>query len=405
MKIGTTGLVFALSDALDAVEKEFIGAEPSHARRVAYISTQMGKKYGYDDEKLEDLAVCAVMHDSALTNVYEKEEKDGENNSLLYKDVGGSGSHCIDGQKNIEQFPFLTDIYKDVILYHHEEANGKGPFHKKEGEVPFAAEILHLADSMDNWTRAYGANRFTWEKVSSYLNDKRGVVYAKKAVDLFFETFTKDKWDEILGTDIKILLKRELKPKKFELSEEEFENICHVFGNIVDNKSHFTRTHSKGIGEKAQIMGRFYKYDSLTCAHLLCAGYLHDIGKMMIPNSILEKPGQLTNPEYDIMKLHVTYSYQMLTQISGIEDITTWACSHHEKLDGTGYPFKKDASNLSKNERLLGVIDIYQALREDRPYRKGMTHQAAMKIIYSMANSGKIDLAISHDVDTVFANT
>jgi HD-GYP domain-containing protein (c-di-GMP phosphodiesterase class II) len=404
MKTGTAGLVFALSDALDAVENEFIGAEASHARRVAYSCLKMGKKYGMSNEMLEDFAICAVMHDSALTETYSALLHRDDALTQILKQIGSAGAHCERGQENIASFPFLTDVYKDVILYHHEEANGTGPFHKKAEEIPFASEILHLADSMDNETRAYHAKGYHWDSVKEYLESKRGIRYSSSVVDLFFSVFDRDSWEEINTADINVLLKKALPICKMDLTDKEMEALCHTFGTIVDSKSPFTLTHSNGIAAKARKMGEYYKMDEEKCYKLLFAGYLHDIGKMMIPNTILEKPGSLTFDEYKIMKMHVTYSYQMLSQISGIDDIRLWACSHHERLDGRGYPFGKSAENLTKEERILAVIDVYQALREDRPYRKGLEHRRAMTIINDMVKNGGLDGDIAHDVDFVFGS-
>lgn len=191
MEVGTSGLVFALSDALDAVEKEFIGAFRSHAKRVAYIAALMNKAYGYSLDQMEDLSICAVMHDSALTKAYLLADKTEYPSIVeLNANIGRKGQHCLLGQECIKDFPFNSDAYKDVILYHHEEADGNGPFHKKEGEIPMAAEILHLADSMDNWTRAYGAQRYHWTDVKDYLAVNEGSLYSKAAVHLFLRPLT-----------------------------------------------------------------------------------------------------------------------------------------------------------------------------------------------------------------------
>lgn len=83
--------------------------------------------------------------------------------------------------------------------------------------------------------------------------------------------------------------------------------------------------------------------------------------------------------------------------------IDEWASLHHEKLDGSGYPFGKTGDELCKNDRMLACIDIYQALIEERPYRAEMPHAKAMKILFELADDGKIDSDIVHDIDVVFA--
>ena len=101
------------------------------------------------------------------------------------------------------------------------------------------------------------------------------------------------------------------------------------------------------------------------------AGALHDIGKLMIQNSILKKPARLTDEEYLVMKNHAFYTHEILKNLKGMRDITDWASHHHEKLNGEGYPLGLTAKQLTLEERLMTCVDIYQALTEERPYKNG----------------------------------
>ena len=91
------------------------------------------------------------------------------------------------------------------------------------------------------------------------------------------------------------------------------------------------------------------------------------------------------------MKNHAEATYYILSQVKDFEDIRDWAAFHHEKLDGSGYPFGKNASELNTNERLMACVDIYQALTEKRPYKDGMSHEKACDILKDMARKGWID--------------
>ena len=152
-------------------------------------------------------------------------------------------------------------------------------------------------------------------------------------------------------------------------------------------------------------MGSFYGYDEEKLTKLYLAGCLHDIGKLVIDRDVLEKPDKLTDTEYIHIQTHAYYTFFILSPIRGLKDVTAWASNHHEKLDGTGYPFGKKASELTKEERLLGCLDIYQALSEKRPYKSGMSHEQSMKILYDMADTGKLDSDICKDIDMVFHDT
>ncbi|MFW5677403.1 MAG: HD domain-containing phosphohydrolase, partial [Acetivibrio ethanolgignens] len=176
-------------------------------------------------------------------------------------------------------------------------------------------------------------------------------------------------------------------------------DMAGLFAQITDYKSHFTWRHSIGIAEKAEIMGKYYGLEDATCSCLYIAGALHDIGKLMIPENILEKPGKLTKEEYSEIQNHAVGTYHMLSNIGGLEDITRWAALHHEKLDGSGYPFGLKGNQLGKMERLMACLDIYQALREERPYKKGFSHKVAIDILKEMGANNQLDMEIIKDID------
>lgn len=132
------------------------------------------------------------------------------------------------------------------------------------------------------------------------------------------------------------------------------------------------------------------------------AGALHDIGKMAVGNEILEKPDKLTDEEFDKMKNHAGYTYLILSQVDGFEDIRDWAALHHEKLNGKGYPFGKTADELNEQERIMACVDIYQALTEERPYKKGMSHEKTCDILDEMAEKGFVDADISRKMRDCF---
>jgi len=112
---------------------------------------------------------------------------------------------------------------------------------------------------------------------------------------------------------------------------------------------------------------------------------LHDLGKLAVPNTILDKPDRLTEKELAVVAEHPRLSREILARIRPFAAIAEIAGAHHERLDGSGYPDKLTGYQLSLEARLVAVADFYQALVEDRPYRKGMPHQAAMRILRQQA--------------------
>jgi HD-GYP domain-containing protein (c-di-GMP phosphodiesterase class II) len=142
-----------------------------------------------------------------------------------------------------------------------------------------------------------------------------------------------------------------------------------------------------------------YRYSGSLRAQVYLAAALHDIGKLATPTSILEMPGPLTHEEFAVINEHVHLTYKLLKDIDGLENISTWAFNHHEKLDGSGYYFGRGADELDFNSRLLACLDIYQALTEERPYHTGKDHKATMEILFDMGRRGLLDTGIIRDLD------
>ena len=142
------------------------------------------------------------------------------------------------------------------------------------------------------------------------------------------------------------------------------------------------------VQKRLRSFAKYIGYDVSDIEKMYLAGALHDIGKMAVGNEILEKPDKLTDEEFDKMRKPCGYTYLILSQVDGFEDIRDWAALHHEKLNGKGYPFGKTADELNEQERIMACVDIYQALTEERPYKKGMSHEK--HVIYLMKWQKKV---------------
>ena len=127
---------------------------------------------------------------------------------------------------------------------------------------------------------------------------------------------------------------------------------------------------------------------------LKIAGDLHDIGKLKTPRAILEKPGKLTESEFNVMKEHAYDSFLILSEVRGLEQIADWAALHHEKLNGSGYPFHLKSGQIPLGSRIMAVADVFSAVTEDRPYRKGMDREAAIRVLEANADRGALSRSL-----------
>ena len=394
MELDVLGLVAACSYALDCVETELVHVTSRHAKRVAYMSVCVAEQLGICGKDLQDLAVYALLHDNALTQYIQEEL---HSNLTDMKEMPRIGVHCSIGEENIQGFPFHTDV-KNVILYHHENADGSGPFGKKSEEVPLFSRIIHLCDLLDQACCRKAFTTETWEWAKDILQRIRGTMVDEECAEALERIFSEEYFLS-LGGNFEVSLWNKVPRQKQELDFSQIKKLAGFFAKIVDYKSPFTSTHSIGVAERAEKLSRYMGFDEETVQKMYLAGALHDIGKVAVGNEILEKPDRLTDAEFAVMKHHAAYTYNILSEIDDFEEIRDFAAFHHERLDGTGYPFGKDASELNVQERMMACIDIYQALTESRPYKKGMSHERACEILKNMADKGWLDMDIIDKIE------
>lgn len=270
-------------------------------------------------------------------------------------------------------------------------------------------DILDLACcntiNSDNYAEA-DSNQYLqyWNKIQYFLENVRGRLVDDECIDSFLQVFSSDNISELDSDNIENNLWSRVPRMNKELSFMQLKQIAKFFAGIIDYKSPFTSTHSIGVARIAEKLARYMGLGEETAQKMYLAGALHDIGKVAIGNDILEKPDKLTEEEYSVMKHHAAYTYYILSDINGFDEIRDWAAFHHERLDGTGYPFGKTAEDLNIEERIMAGADIYQALTESRPYKSGMPHNKACGILYDMADKGWIDSNVVVNIDKCFAN-
>ncbi len=146
----------------------------------------------------------------------------------------------------------------------------------------------------------------------------------------------------------------------------------------LDAKDPYTFGHSMRVGQYGAVLGRYMKLPEDVVEQIRHAGMLHDIGKMAIPDDILNKRARLTIPETFTMQRHPVLGSSMLTQVRVAGCARDWVLHHHERWDGTGYPDNMFGEEIPLETRILSVVDAYDAMTSDRPYRQAMLHEEAL---------------------------
>ncbi|EDS78254.1 HD-GYP domain-containing protein [Clostridium massiliodielmoense] len=347
----------------------------NHSKRATYISLILANFLNLSDDSKKYLYLSTLLHDIGATNSLK----------ISHTQTDFIKKHCIKGSEIVSDFPIFNNLSR-IILYHHENFNGTGPLNLKGKEIPMESQIIRLSDLVELLYNAEVPIFKQRDYIINWVKSHSNEIFSPKICNAFFEISSKDIfWFDLQNISFIDSILDTIAPKlDIYLNLEQFEDIAYIFSNIIDAKSTFTATHSREIAKLAFKISKHLGYSDEKCHKMKIAGLLHDIGKLAIPSSILDKNGKLTPEEFCIIKSHVYYTNIILSKIEDIPDIKEWASNHHEKLNGTGYPNGYSSKDLSEECRILAVCDIFQALTEDRPYRKGLNNEEAYKILDDM---------------------
>ena len=272
-----------------------------------------------------------------------------------------------------------------------EHWDGSGyPDGLKGEQVPFLSRILAIAQHLDVFStgesrqaaidvlRARGGKWFDPELVRAAISlHQRGALWA--------HCLPGDDGDQTRQAAV------DLAPGTNNyLERERIDQICEAFSDVVDAKSPYTFRHSMGVTDAAVRIAQKLGLSSERIDFVRRAALLHDIGKLSISNSILDKPGKLNPDEWNAMQDHPVQTQSILSRIAAFKDLAKVAGEHHEKLDGSGYPNHLPADRLSLESRIIAVADVYGALSEDRPYRAALSLEKIAAIMKSDI-PGKLD--------------
>jgi HD-GYP domain-containing protein (c-di-GMP phosphodiesterase class II) len=377
------------------VEAEVLGVSPNHGKRIAVLIAAMGRHLGMDETALAEVTACGLLHDNALTE-YKLLERHGSKQKPAWS------LHCEYGERNIGNLPFRTGV-EGFILYHHERADGRGPFGKKEGEYPLGAQLIAVADMLDSQWHLQKVETDRLPELREKIAEGRGLRFTGEAAGAMLAVLDEPMLLSLRDDRIFAAAEETAPPWTVESDSGALISAAELIAHIIDYKSAFTRVHTSAIANRAWIMAGYYGYDDALKHRLYLAAALHDIGKLAIPPEVLEKPDRLDEREFEIIKGHVSHTWELLSGAPGLGAVREWAASHHEKLDGSGYPAGLTAEDLDFNSRLIACIDVYQAISEKRPYHEERSHGDTMRILREMAGNNLIDGKIVADLDSVMA--
>ena len=375
--INTFDVLMCLSNAIDVVSSTVSG----HHIRVAYIAYKIAKQCGLNKGQIDRLVIASCIHDIGSINSEER-------NEILKPDYKSDGMHEEIGYYYTKESKIFNCV-SDVIRYHHKEWNyGVGG----DIKVPIESQIMHLADRIDAYIDKEKTILQQVSGIINKLNERSGEYFNPEHVEAFTVIAKNESfWLYLVSNNISSLLKKDAKLPKLKLNIVDYCDLAKWFSNFIDFRSEFTSIHSMGVAESAKIIAEEMKLMPLEIVLIEISGFLHDIGKLAVSNSILEKNGKLDNVEFSVIKTHSFYTYSILKNVKEFNKIIKYASYHHEHIDGTGYPFHIKGKKMLVGSRILCVADMLTAIFEDRPYRKGMNKDQIIKLLEENGNNKYLD--------------
>lgn len=378
VKVDLDHAVLALSDALDFIGVDEIG----HGHRVALMAAACAKAMDWSADDIHTLVQAALLHDCGVSSTRE--------HRVLVNEITWDGAHlhCERGFAYLGSVPTLAR-FAPIILEHHtpwRDLLVRGV----DAATARQANLIYLSDRADA-LHAHGLAE--GKPICEVLTRYGDLHFAPDLLGAFIEQAEREAFwyaqeDPTLRERVRALA---LGGQSEALTTPEVKALASMFGRIIDAKSPFTERHSRGVATVSRRLGAQFGLSDQCLDLLEVAAHLHDIGKLRIPDELLEKQGPLTADERHRMARHAFDTYEILHHIFGDEPVALWAAYHHEYVSGSGYPFHPEAQDLPLEARIIAVADVLQALAQKRPYRQPMTPEEAMGTLRGMVFSGKLD--------------
>ena len=398
LEIKLFDMVLCFSRALDLLHP----AIADHHLRVAYIAGCIAEELGFTPAEIQNVLIAGALHDAGAVSssvwirtldyalgAYQPNENECPED--IHK-------HGFEGFVLLRDFPPFAEAASAIRFHHVDWNSGQGSEFAGE-PVPLAASVLRLADHVAVMTVTQKNILEQAAEIREAIAADSGRLFMPEIVAAFLEASVRESfWFATVSQNKEAIIKGRFSEHAIDLDLDALHQSAKILGRIIDYHSPFTATHSSGVAAVAEALGQRLGFSPIDSKLLRVAGYLHDIGKLAVPFEILDKPGKLTQEEMFVIKQHPYDTFRILSMVPGLKTVNIWASLHHERLDRQGYPFR--SREIPLGSRIMAVADIFTAITEDRPYRKGMDRARSIEVLNQMV----LDKAIDGDVVAILRN-
>jgi len=387
MNIDIGRAAFALAKALDCVGVDDV----NHGSRVGLICVRIARQLGWADERCDFALLVGMVHDIGVSS------SSVHQNLVKEMEWQGAQEHCELGRRYLTEFEPFREMAMPIAYHHTRWCDLPSILtleQKQYANLVFFADRLDVALALFSQENPQYKTLQHKDELLGSLEPYVGTLFSEHIFLAAKETsrcdgfwlelqndFLDDAIDDLLSKASHTVL----------LSIQKVEALCELISHIVDAKSPFTRNHSVRVADISQALARKIGYsgDELLIFRIL--GLLHDVGKLRMPDEILEKKGSLLPDELSQVRYHPMDGKRVLKSIFPDGSIVKWVSEHHEKLNGSGYPYGFSADNIEQPARILAIADIFQALCQKRPYRDRLELLQVIEIMDAMRDRYEID--------------
>jgi HD-GYP domain-containing protein (c-di-GMP phosphodiesterase class II) len=422
-EVSSARLLAALSTALDLTE----GQLPGHALRTAYLAMRVADVLRLSDADRGTLFYAAFLKDAgcssnaaAVSRIFGTDDialkgrrSTIERSPLAYVAftvrnlpsteplprrlrrliaIGLNGraemqiveqARCERGASIARKAGFGAAVGTAIHDVHELWDGGGQPRRLKGDAIDRFARIIAVCAGLD----VFGSTRGRAEALSVVAR-RRGTWYEPDVVDAILELATRGLLDELDAPDL-VGRTLALQPDDAAIvgadardgGAPDIDRLASAFADIVDAKSPFTGSHSQRVAAIAERTASHLGLPERDIVDVRRAGLLHDLGKLGVPNLILDKPGRLDASEFEVIRRHPELTLRILQPVPAFAAVAEIAACHHERLDGRGYFRGMTEPELAIGARVVAVADVFEALTADRPYRAAMAPEAALAIM------------------------